>query len=106
MLPISDFKISEKKRKNFNVLGKVRIKLLVLFSFAVAALFTTQLVFASNLAIDGQKMSETDEQINQLEAENTMLKVQIAQESSLVSLTKRAENLGFTSPQNVLIFQK
>jgi len=106
MLPVSDFKISEKKRKNFNIFGKVKIKLLVLFSFAVAALFTTQLVFASNLAIDGQRMSQADEQINQLEAENTMLKVLIAQESSLISLTKRAENLGFIPPQEVLILQK
>ena len=106
MLPVSDFKIREKKRKNFNLFGKIRIKLLVVFSFAVAALFATQLVFASNLAIDGQKMSQADEQINQLEEENTRLKVQIAQESSLASLTKRAEDLGYKTPQDILILQK
>lgn len=105
MLPVSDFKL-KRKSNNYNHIGKIRIKLVVVFAVVVATLFGAQLVFASNLAIDGQKISEVDNQISQLEAQNTMLKVEIANESSLVSLTKKAEDAGYKTPNNVIILQK
>ena len=62
----------------------------------------TQLVFASNLAVDGQKLSQFDEEIRQLEAENTNLRVKIAQESSFTNLYQKAQRLGFQNPSEVI----
>ena len=70
--------------------------------FLVASLFVSQLVFANNLATDGQKLSSVDDQIKELEAQNTTLKMQIAQASSFVNLSKKAKDLGFSKPSKLI----
>ncbi len=96
MLP-ADFKniyIKEKK-ESFNLIGRIKIKVLILAAIAVAFLFSAQLVLANNLATDGQKVSQIEDQINHLEQENTTLRAGIAQESSLSYLSQKAKDLGF-----------
>lgn len=98
----SDFKV--KNEKNFSYFyGKIRLKVLVAVAILVATLVFTQLVFANNLALDGQKLSKIDNQIKQLEAENTTLKVKIANVSSLTALAQKAQELRFVKPQKVTI---
>ncbi|OGD97175.1 hypothetical protein A3A49_02205 [Candidatus Curtissbacteria bacterium RIFCSPLOWO2_01_FULL_38_11b] len=101
MLPVSYIKLNLKKNSN-NLIGKIRVKLLVVFALVIFTLFTAQIVFASNLAVDGQKKSKVDEQIKVLEAQNTILKIEIAKESSLTSLVKKAKDLGFKNPEDIL----
>ena len=101
MLPVSDFKV--RKKETYNLAGKIKVKVLVLFVLVVITLFTTQLVFANSLATDGQKLAEIESEIERLEAENTTLKAKIAQESSLVVLSQKAQDLGFNKPSKVII---
>lgn len=100
MLPVSDFKI--KKKENFNLIGKIKVKVLVITGLLVGTLFFAQLVFANNLATDGEKLAKIHEEIKRLDAENTTLKVEIAKESSLVTLSQKAQNLGFLNPSKVI----
>ena len=100
MLPVSDFKI--KKKDNFNLIGKSKVKVLVIIGLLVSASFFAQLVFANNLATDGEKLAKIHEEIKKLEAENTTLKVEIAQESSLNTLSEKAQKLGFAKPSQVI----
>ena len=98
----NDFKV--KKERKFSLFGgKIRLKVLVVVSLMVISLVFAQLVFANNLAVDGKKLSEIDDEIKNLEAQNTTLKVEIAKASSLTSLSKRANNLGFVKPQKINI---
>lgn len=97
-----DFKI-EQKENTFNLIGKIRVKVLVVTAVAATALIFVQLVFANNLATDGHKLSNVNDEIARLERENTNLKAQIAQQSSLVSLSKKAQELGFEKPAKVII---
>lgn len=98
----SDFKV--KKERNFSLFGgKIRLRVLVAVFILVIALVFAQLVFANNLAVDGQKLSEIDDEIKNLEAQNTTLRVEIAKTSSLTSLGKRAHELGFIKPQKINI---
>ena len=101
MLPISDFK--SKKKSDFNLVGKIRLKFLVASTLIIAVLLFAQLVFANNLATDGQKLSQIEKQIQKLAAENTTMKMQIAQASSLNSLSKKATELGFSKPSKIII---
>ncbi len=103
MLPVPDFKT--KKKESYNLIGKVKVKLLVGIGFVVLALFFAQMVFANKLATDGQKLSQTEEEIKKLEEINSTLKINIAKESSIVSISKKAESLGFEKPSTVIIPQ-
>jgi len=100
MLPVSDFKVG--KKQDFNFIGKIKVKILVIAAISVVGLFMAQLVFANKLATDGQKLSLIEEEIRNLEAQNLTLKVSIAQESSLVSISKKAQGLGFEKPSQIL----
>ena len=100
MLPVSDFKI--KKKENFNLIGKIKVKVLVIISLLVSASFFAQLVLANNLATDGEKLAKIHEEIKRLDAENTTLKVEIAQESSLNAISQKAQSLGFLNPAKVI----
>lgn len=100
MLPVSYKKIEYQKGKPA---GKIRVKILVIFATLVAGLFFAQLVFANNLATDGKKLSRTEEEIQKLEEENTVLKIKIAQNSSLSNLSKKAKEMGFIKPSEVLV---
>jgi len=97
MLPVSDFKI--KKKRNFNLIGRIKVQVLLASAILVISLFFVQLVFANSLATDGEKLAQIDQEIQKLEAENTTLKVKIAQESSLVTLSQKAKDAGFQKPQ-------
>ena len=104
MLPVSDFKTIriEENKQNFNFVGKIKVKVLVAFTFILFALLFTQLVFANNLATDGEKIVGVESEIQRLEAENTTLKARIAQVSSLKTLSKKAEELGFAQPSELI----
>src|SRR5437870_4205530 len=95
-----DFKIE--KKQDFNLIGKVKVKILVVVALAVVVLFSAQLVFANKLATDGEKLAEIEDQIQSIEGQNTTLKVQIAQETSLVKMTQKAKDLGFEKPSQVI----
>lgn len=111
MLPVSKFIIhtneysdlyysgSLRFRHNF---GRARVKVLIFLTCAIASLFFAQLVFANSLAADGQKLAQITKEIDKLEAQNTTLKVKIAQESSLASLSQEAQDLGFVKPAKII----
>lgn len=102
MLPISNYIYKKEKNKNLKQ-GSVKVKIIFIFVFLLTGLVFTQLVFANNLATDGQKLSKYQDEIRQLENENTTLKAEIAQKSSLASLSKKAEELGFKKPSKLTI---
>ena len=101
MLP-SDFSVIKKEKSNLN-LGKIKVGLLVTFTIIAIALILTQLVFANNLATDGERLAQIEADIERLAAENTTLKVKISEEASLASLSKKAQGAGFTKPSKVII---
>lgn len=108
MLPVPDF-TKTKYRENrqvaqtdFNQMGKVKVKVLVVFSFAFFSLVFAQLVFANNLATDGQKIADVYTQIRELEEQNTQLRVEIAQNSSFSNLVQKAQQDGFAKPDKVI----
>ena len=103
MSKLTDFKNKTNKNGNYNLVGKVKVKLLIVLAFVVIASFFTQLVFAGNLAVGGQKLSEVENEIKRLEAENTTLKVEIAKEAALSNLAADAQKLGFEKPKQVII---
>jgi len=103
MSKLTDFKNKTNKNGNYNLVGKVKVKLLMILAFVVIASFFTQLVFAGNLAVGGQKLSEVENEIEKLEAENTTLKVEIAKEAALSNLAADAQKLGFEKPKEVII---
>ncbi|MEX2028350.1 MAG: hypothetical protein WD988_02520 [Candidatus Curtissbacteria bacterium] len=71
-------------------------------SILLGALFVTQLVFAANLSTDGQKLTKIEQLRAQYESENAGLKAQIAQESSLTNLSRKSQELGFTSSPKII----
>lgn len=104
MLHTSDFRVKKQKENSFNLVGKIKVKILVICAFIVVSLFFAQLVFANNLAVDGQKLSEIEDQIAKLEEDNTTLRAEIAKESSLSTLSQRAREMGFEKPSKLTTF--
>lgn len=102
MLSVSDFK-TKKENSSFNLIGKIRVKILVAVAVTTIALIFVQLIFANNLATDGHKLSSVNDEIARLERENTTLKVQIAEASALTSLSEKTQELGFEKPTKVII---
>ncbi|GEM_PF-2816581 len=113
MLPLSDFRLIQKNRPvllantdglgfDWNTIGKIKIRVLVTFSLFLLALFATQLVFAANLATDGQKLAKVQEAITKYESENADLRAQIARQSSLTNLSQKAKTLGFTASPKII----
>ena len=100
-MQIRDFK-TRRNQQNFNLIGKIKVKVLIILATTVALILTTQLVFAASLATDGEKLSQTEQEIRSLEKENTTLKVKIANESSLKTLSQKAEQLGFKKPSEII----
>ena len=88
---------------NFNMFGAVKIKIMVVFIAIIGVLVSAQLVFANNLATDGAKLSHINEEIRFLESENTIIRSQIAEESSFVTLSQKAKELGFEKPSQIII---
>ena len=110
MLPVSDFKYrysnsernTTQKTSEFFQLGKIQVKILGVSCFMFFSLVFAQLVFANNLATDGEKLSKIYKQIDTLQAENTQLKAQIAQNSAFSNLEKEAKSQGFQKPSKVI----
>lgn len=96
-------KNNNEKNKRKWISGKIKLKILFVLGFILIGLFFTQLVFANNLATDGQKLAQVQSDINKLEAENMTLRVQIAQESSFANLSKEAADMGYKKPQKVTV---
>jgi cell division protein FtsL len=104
MLPVSDFRVV-KKEQSYNLIGRIRVRLLVALTVLVVGLFFTQLVFANSLATDGQKLAQIQSAITSLQAQNMTLKVQIAEVSSFQTLSKKAHELGFVSPEKLIVLK-
>lgn len=102
MLPISDFNYKIEKKEKPKFFGKVKLKILVFFAVSLSLLLVSQLVFASNLTSDGQRMQEFAQELDQLETENQVLKAEIAKVSSLSQLSQKAEKLGLSEPAELL----
>lgn len=117
MLPISDFKYTASQRSanailfkpnavgfmsNWQSVGKVKIKFLLVLAIVLLCLFGTQLAFASNLSTDGHKLASIESDIQNKETENLNLKTKIAQISALSSLSEKAIELGFSRPQKII----
>ena len=101
MLPVSDFNYKIEKKEKIDFLGKVKLKILVLFAVILTTLFGAQIVFASNLTSDGEKLHLITSEIEKLESENILLKSKIAQLASLTNLSQKAQALGFDKPSKV-----
>lgn len=99
---IADFKPKPKER-TFNLIGKVKVHVVIFLSSAAVLLIAIQLVFAASLATDGQKISQIEDEIKRFESENSSLRIQIAKHSSLTNLAQRAQDLGFKSPSRIII---
>lgn len=104
MKKIIDFGEYNNTNSDFNLSGKIKLKVMVFLALFVGLLFFSQLVFANNLATDGQKLSEVESEIKKLERENVDLVTKIASESSLSTLSKKAQKSGFIRPANVIVF--
>ncbi|MCR4324945.1 MAG: hypothetical protein NUV69_04645 [Candidatus Curtissbacteria bacterium] len=104
MLPVSDYKIiTQEKNNNFSLIGRVKVKLVVVSACLLAVLVFAQLIFANNLATDGKRLSEVNRKISELEAQNVTLRAEIAKESSLANLSKKAQAMGFGTPSNIIV---
>lgn len=95
---MKDFRIVKKRNNSFNLIGKIKVKVVLAIAILVISLFFTQLVFANGLSTGGLKLAEIEDGIKKLEAENRILKNQIATESSLSTLSTKADDLGFKNP--------
>lgn len=95
-----DFK--PEKKQTFNLIGRIKVQVLVMLSVLALSLVAAQLIFAASLATDGAKLATVEEELARLEAENTTLKVEIARRASLTALSEKARELGFEKPQKVI----
>lgn len=102
MKNLKDFKSYSNNKKNTVATGKIKLKVLLSFSALIIALIFVQMIFSSNVAIDGQKLSNVNSEIKNLESENNKLRVAIAKESSFSNLTVEAKELGFGRPENII----
>lgn len=102
MLQSADF-IPKKENKKLRFFGKARLQILIFVGvITMIALVFGQLVFANNLATDGEKLAKIEDQIQKLQDENTSLRMQIARETSLANLSKIAQKEGFSRPSKVI----
>ncbi|MBI2594619.1 hypothetical protein HYW39_02925 [Candidatus Curtissbacteria bacterium] len=90
------------KKEDYNLIGRIKVKVLVTVGLVAAALFMGQLIFANKLATDGQKLAEIEAEIRHLEQNNNILKTEIAKESSFVTISRKAYELGFGKPSKII----
>jgi len=118
MLSVTDFKYKTNCYNNYNAhkryqhvqnvnipwesLGKVKIKILLLLTLALAGLLSAQLVFAANLSTDGQTLTSVEREIGNQETKNLDLRWKIAEVSSLTNLSQKAQKLGFVTPEKII----
>lgn len=116
MLPLTDFKIASNSYQptlvrsgssgnllfDWGVVGKVKIRVLVIAALLLTSLFATQLVFAASLSTGGQRLAKIEEEIAMRQSENANLKTEIARQSSLSNLSQKAKALGFTDTPKII----
>lgn len=102
MSKLTDFSVRADKNSMLNLPGKIKVKLVLFFTLSVTFLIFAQLVFAGNLAVNGQKVASIEKEIQELEIENTALKVEIAEDTSLSNLSLKADKLGFQKPLKIV----
>ena len=93
----------KKTEQNYNLFGRIKVKVLIFLSIITALILATQLVFAANLATDGKKLSQIEQEIRNLEQENETIRVKISQETSLKTLSQKAERLSFKKPSEIVV---
>lgn len=71
--------------------------LILLTSLVVANIY-----FSSSFATSGQKLKQLEQEIDAIEEQNQDLKRNILQKSSLHVLESKAEQLGFTKPNQYI----
>jgi len=100
MLNPRDYKKNINNKTNYD--GKIKVKLVLFIGITVTFLIFTQLVYAGNLAVDGQRLADIEEHIKILEDDNITLKVDIAKETSLATLSQKAQKLGYQKPEKII----
>lgn len=66
----------------------------------LAAVVAAQLIVSSALAGKGSELVKLEEEARRLDRENSKLKQEVAQSSSLSKVAEIAEELGFTKPSS------
>jgi len=102
MLARTDF-LPKKENKKLRFFGKAKLQIVIYVGvFTMLALIFGQLVFANNLATDGEKLANIEDEIQKLQYENTSLRMQIAKETSLAYLSQVAQKEGFSRPAKIV----
>lgn len=86
-------------KKDSHLFGKIKVGMIFILCLTTAAIVAIQLIFSTSLATDGAKLAQIEAEIKKMGSQNTSLRVQIAQESALVNLNKKAPELGFVEEQ-------
>ena len=68
----------------------------------IAVIFLVQLVITSTLASRGQELSDLDSQAALLARENQSIKEELAQKTSLLKISAKAQELGLIKPDSVV----
>lgn len=90
------------KKEDYNLIGRIKVKVLVTVGLVAAVLFMGQLIFSNKLATDGKKLAEIEAEVQRLEQNNNILKTEIAKESSFATISKKAYELGFKKPSKII----
>ncbi|MBI2029540.1 hypothetical protein HYT02_03940 [Candidatus Gottesmanbacteria bacterium] len=67
----------------------------------IAILAVFQIIISNRLASYGRKISDISVKTNEILLENERIKKNIASSSAILTLTKRAEDLGFTKQAEI-----
>ena len=76
--------------------------ILKLLALILILLGVFQLIISNRLATAGEKLTQINKEIKALEEENERLKKEIAISSSLTTIAKKADEMGFLKVENFL----
>lgn len=79
---------------------KLRPNLFLLVTVLLAVVVAAQLIVSSALAGKGSELVRLEEEARRLERENSKLKQEFAEKSSLSKIAQVAKELGFTKPSS------
>ena len=79
-----------------------KIRIYILASLPLMLSLLLQLFYANNTVGTGQQMIQTEKKIQDLSQDNRILREQIAQNSSLFTLSQTSESLGLKKPESLL----
>jgi len=91
-----------KNRKQKNQQTSSRFTTNHVLVVVLALLIGFQVFFSNRVATSGQRLSELEDQAIKLEEDNQKLLSQHVDQLSLQELTKKAEELGFVEPEEVI----